>query len=60
MKTENICLQYMNYKKLKCLFAMHELWKFCLQYMNDENIKMFVCNTRIMKKWKYLLSIYEL
>ncbi len=23
-----------------------------LQYMDYENMKMFVCNTRIMKKWK--------
>ncbi len=33
---------------------------FCLQYMNNENIKMFVCNKQIMKKWKYLSKIHEL
>ncbi len=42
---------------------VHNAWImkiFCLQYMNNENIKMFVCNIRIMKKLKYLLSTYEL
>ncbi len=47
-------------KKLKCLFAMHELWRYFLQYMNYENKKIFFCNTWIMKIRKCLFAIHEL
>ncbi len=53
-------MHYMNYEKLKYLFAIHEYENFCLQnmnyeigkymhYMNYEKMKWFVCNTWIMK-----------
>ncbi len=55
----NVYSQYLNYeifvgitlimKKLKCLFAIHELWK-------QENI----CITWIMKTLKCLFAVHEL
>ncbi len=47
-------MKHKNYEKVKYLFAIQEFNIFNIQY------KMFVCNTQIMKKWKYLLSIHEL
>ncbi len=47
-------------KKLKCLFAMHELWKYFV--CNTWIIKKWKCpfETRIMKMFKYLFAIQEL
>ncbi len=57
-KHENVCLQYMNYENGKYYFVInYEI--FCLQNINLETRKIFVCNTWIMKIWKYLYAIHE-
>ncbi len=44
----------------KCLFAKHELWKWeNICNICYEKIKMFVCNTQIMKL-NYLFAKHEL
>ncbi len=50
-------------KTWKCPFETNELLKnenICLQNMNYEHIKTFICNSWIMKLWKYLFAIHEL
>ncbi len=43
-KHESVCMQYMNYENI------------CLQYMNSENMKVFVCNTWIIKEENIILQ----
>ncbi len=67
-----VCLQYMNNENIKCLFAIHKLWKnentccqymnyenICCQYMNNEKMKIFVWNTWIMKIFCLQYMKYE-
>ncbi len=56
---ENFCLQNMNLKIWKYLFAIHELWKYLFaihELRKQENI----CITWIMKTLKCLFAVHEL
>ncbi len=60
MNYENICCITLIMKKIKCLFAIHELWKyFYLQYMNYENRKISALHEYENIKCLFAVHDYE-